>query len=351
MGPDAMHIVGIGAATPIGRDWASSCAAQRAGIAGFTAHPFLTDARGEAVRVAPAPWLSWSLGCEQRLASLLVESIEEALHAFAPRLGDLRVGLTLALPAPRPGLPTDIVGEVHQTLRARLPRSIELLGTCALGHAGGCTAFIAAAQALRERRVELCVCAGAESWLEPETLSWLEAGDRLHSAGELNNAWGRVPGEAGAAIVLCQPDALTRWGAPPLARIVALGVGHEPQIDDSDVCIGVGLTNAFEGALSALPADCQIDDLYGDMNGERYRAAEFAFTALRFSERLRSASDYVAAADTWGDVGAASVPLNTACAVMAGLKSYSTGPWALVWASSDGHDRGAALIDRRRLEA
>lgn len=350
MGPDAMHIVGIGAATPIGRDWASSCAAQRAGIAGFTAHPFVTDARGEAVRVAPAPWLRWGLGCERRLASLLVDSIEEALHAFAPRLGELRVGLTLALPAPRPGLSTDIVGEVRKALQARLPPSIELLGVCALGHAGGCTAFAGAAQALRERRVELCVCAGADSWLEPETLGWLEAEGRLHSAGELNNAWGRVPGEAGAAIVLCQTATLTRWGASSLARLVAVGVGHEPQIDDSDVCTGGGLTSAFEDALAPFPADRQVDDLYGDMNGERYRAAEFAFTALRFGERLRSASDYVAAADTWGDVGAASVPLNTACAVMAGLKSYSAGPWALVWASSDGHDRGAALIDRRPLE-
>lgn len=80
------------------------------------------------------------------------------------------------------------------------------------------------------------------------------------------------------------------------------------------------------------------------MNGETYRADEFGFAALRTRERFRSATDFVAPADCWGDIGAAGMPLHSALALIANRKRYGKGPISLVWASSESGERGAVLL-------
>jgi 3-oxoacyl-[acyl-carrier-protein] synthase I len=254
------------------------------------------------------------------------------------------------LPAARPGLPPDLATRLTAAMRSRV-RACEDLGVFPRGHAAGFMALQAAQQALREGREDVCVVAGVDSWIQPEALEWLETGDRLHGAGELNNAWGRVPGEAGAAVLLASAEVRARWQLPSMARIGSIGVGRESRLaDGTEVCTGEGLTQAVQAALLGLPQGTLVDDIVCDMNGERYRANEYAFTALRVRDRLRQASDFIAPADTWGDVGAASAPLGIVAAVVAGLKAYASGPWALVWASSDSSERGAALVDRRPIE-
>jgi 3-oxoacyl-[acyl-carrier-protein] synthase-1 len=57
-----------------------------------------------------------------------------------------------------------------------------------------------------------------------------------------------------------------------------------------------------------------------------------------------SASDFVAPADCWGDVSAASAPLCLALSVIASSKGYANGQYALLWTSSESGERGAALL-------
>jgi len=85
--------------------------------------------------------------------------------------------------------------------------------------------------------------------------------------------------------------------------------------------------------------------VFCDMNGEPYRADEYGFACLRTGEAFASASEFVAPADCLGDVSAASVPLGIMLSSIAVRKRYARGPYALVWASSEGGDRGAALLD------
>ena len=130
-----------------------------------------------------------------------------------------------------------------------------------------------------------------------------------------------------------------------------MGRGFEPnQIRTKTVCVGEGLTAAFRDALAALPAGVQITDVYCDMNGEPYRADEVGFAVLRTGESFVSASDFVAPADCWGDVSAASAPLSIMLSAIAGRKGYSNGALAFAWASSDGGDRGAAVLALRLPE-
>jgi 3-oxoacyl-[acyl-carrier-protein] synthase-1 len=213
------------------------------------------------------------------------------------------------------------------------------------GHAGGCHAIDAAIRTIRMDPTSACVVCGVDSYLAPDTLEWLEETDQLHGAGPKNNAWGFIPGEGAGALLLMAADTCRRARLQPVGQIAAVGLGKEKNLIRTDtVCTGLGLTDAFKGALAGLDGDQRVTDVYCDLNGEPYRADEFGFSVLRTRERFVSASDCVTPADCWGDVGAASVPLGIILACAASAKRYSNGSHSLVWASSESGERGAALI-------
>ncbi len=347
MAGSGVYVAALGASTSVGRDAWSTAAAVRAGISGFTEHPFMVDTVGEPMRVAMAPWLDVECEGLDRFEALLLPAIEQAL---APILTaedtSIRVVLALGLPSPRPGLIADLEGLVRATVASRMPNRFGAVATFPVGHAGGFLGLHAALPRLLQGAFDACVVGGVESYLAPETLEWLEAEDQFHGAGRLNNAWGFIPGEAAGAALIVGERALARLGSAPLARLCSVGRAHEPnRIKTETVCIGEGLTAAFREGLQGLPPDQQVTDVFCDMNGEPYRADEFGFAALRTKEAFVSASDFIAPADCWGDVSAATAPLTLMLATIAGQKSYANGRFAFLWASSESGERGAALVE------
>ena len=116
-------------------------------------------------------------------------------------------------------------------------------------------------------------------------------------------------------------------------------------IKTEEVCLGHGLTGAFNGALQKLPSsDTKVDQVICDMNGEAYRADEYGFTIVRTSQRFVAAGDFRLRPIAGAMWGAASGPLFLTLASMAGQKGYAKGPLSLLWTSSEGGERAAALI-------
>jgi 3-oxoacyl-[acyl-carrier-protein] synthase-1 len=343
---ERVFITGLGAKTPVGRSAWASAAAVRAGISGFTQHPFMIDTAGEPMRAAIAPWLDIGLMGVDRFEALLFPAIDEALSVLPSPPGPAsRWAIALGLPSPRPGLAEDIGTELTSRLRRHYTSVFGTAAVFAAGHAAGLLGLQAACAKLAQGALDACVVAGVESWLEPKTLEWLEQCDQLHGAGQLNNAWGFLPGEAGAALLLVSERTASTMGLQPLAAVLGVGSAHEPKrIKTETVCIGEGLTVAFRGALAALPAGARVTDIYCDMNGEPYRADEFGFTALRTKEHFESASDFVAPADCFGDVSAAGGPLHLMLACVAEQKGYANGSLAFAWASAEMGERAAALV-------
>lgn len=340
-------MIGLGAATPIGRDAWSTAAAVRAKVSGFTNHPFMIDTVGEPMRVALAPWLDVDVTGVDRFEALLVPAIDQALAEAAGRLSDLRVLLCVGLPAPRPGLPGDLAASLSRALAKRYAAVFSAFRMFPNGHAAGLLALNEAGRQLSRDGCDLCVVAGVDSYVEPETLEWIEECDQFHGAGAQNNAWGFIPGEASGALLVAGRRAAKPF-APALARVAGVGLGIEPnRIKTDTVCIGLGLTAAFHDAFSMLPDGEAVSDIYCDLNGEPYRADEYGFACLRRGSRLTSASDFHAPADCLGDVSAAGGPLSIALSAIAGLKGYANGPWSLVWGSSEGGERAAALLQTR----
>jgi 3-oxoacyl-[acyl-carrier-protein] synthase I len=336
----------MGACTAIGRSVWSSAAAARAAVCGFTEHPSMIDRAGEPMLIARAPWIDPSLSFVERVCGLLLPAVNEAMSGISRVIAhDSKVGCVLALPGVRPGRDADLDGK----LRARLSESFggRLLGLTSYedGHAAGFRALDAASIGLSSGSLDACVVAGVDSYLTSETLEWLEACDQLHGAGLHNNAWGFIPGEAAAAIVLSTEPLVARFGLRSYGHVVGIGLGDETNLIKTDsVCIGDGLTRAFRGALEHVAADEVIDDVFCDLNGETYRADEYGFAALRTKTRFRAATDFVAPADCWGDIGAAGATLHMCLGLIAHAKMYAHGPLSLSCGSSETGTRGAAVV-------
>jgi 3-oxoacyl-[acyl-carrier-protein] synthase-1 len=343
---EPVYVVSLGASTPVGRDAVSSAAAVRAGVSGFTTHPYMIDTAGEPMRAAIAPWLDLDCQGQERLEALLFPAMEQALQPLdAARDADVRVAPAIGLPSARPGLPSDLGASLRTRVAARYPRRFVAQAVLENGHAAAILGLHASMRKMADGDFDACLVAGVESYLAPETLEWLEGNDQLHGAGPLNNAWGFVPGEGAGAALIVAARALTQLQLEPLGRVLSVGRGFEPnRIKTQTVCVGEGLTVAFREALAALPPGGKVTDVYCDMNGEPYRADEFGFAAIRTKEGFASASDFVAPADCWGDVSAASAPLGLVLSVLASKKSYASGPLAFVWASSESGERGAMLL-------
>ncbi len=236
---DKVVIVAMGAFTPVGECAWSSAAAVRAGVTGFEQHPFMLDTAGEPMRVALSPTLDIGLQGVERFQALIFPAIEQALSPLEQLRHEApRTALALALPAARPGLPETLEAELAKRTTKRWSRWFTSYAGFSAGHAAGLLAMRAAATKLSAGSLDACVVAGVDSYIEPDTLEWLEQCDQLHGAGPLNNAWGFMPGEAGAALLLAREAVARQHDWEPLGTVLGLGQAHEPKrIKTDTVCI------------------------------------------------------------------------------------------------------------------
>lgn len=337
-------IAGVGAVTSVGLNAPSAIAAQRAGISGQSEHPYMLDGNGEPMRVAIVPWGDGDADAVGRLVELALLAACEALTKVPDHSP---VDVMLALPEPRPGLPDGFAMEVGERFGGAL-RASSASGKIRIlprGHAGGLALLGEAAAALGAQRDRLILVGGADSWLVPETLEWLDTIEALHSD---TMPWGFCPGEAAAFCLLSSVPS-------PAARLTILGSGQstEPnRIRTETICTGVGLSTAWRSALSPLARSrYRVGQIWCDLNSEPYRGDELAFSVARVREYLADNVEIVTPADTWGDVGAASGPLLLVAAELAAAKNYAAGPISLFSTSSDGGPRAALLAyDRRSFE-
>jgi 3-oxoacyl-[acyl-carrier-protein] synthase-1 len=345
---DLIHVIGGGACTSVGITLPSSAAAVRAGVASFGDHPFMVDSMGNPMVVARAPFLSDDVSGVDRQIKLAAPAAEEALIPLTSFTGRLRsFPVIIGVPGSRPGLRGTAAKELSRRLyeRLRLRYTVSNVEAIACGNASGLLALELAVQRIRNGDTEFCLIGGVDSYLEPETLEWLEECDQLHSAGPLNNAWGFIPGEAAGFCLLASGRVTVQLDPVRRATILNVAVGQEKNlIKSGEVCLGHGLTETFKTVFQALSSTDKIENIICDMNGEPYRAEEYGFATIRTETFFVNSSDFHAPADCWGNVGAASGPLFLNLAVVGHQKGYLRGIRTLVWTSSESGERAAAVI-------
>lgn len=340
---EPLHVVGAGAQTPVGRYVLAAAAAVRCGISAYAEHPFMIDKHGEPMVVARADWLDEALPLADRVVALAVDAAREALSPLGERLPSLRrqIRVHLALSSenlPDPAQRQEVLDRfAAETGFSPTDPPIE---SVADGHAGGLLALENAFRQLRSGEASICLVGGADSWLEPERLEAIDSSGNLHS---VNYSWGFTPGEGAGFCLVATAETARRLGLAPLAELLAVATAHETKLMGTQtVCVGEGLTAAFRGVLDPKRP---VAHSYCDFNGETYRADEYGFTVCRTRECFEDAGSFTAAAECWGDVGAASGPLALALPLAAWSRGYAKGPMSLAWCSSARASlRAAALL-------
>jgi 3-oxoacyl-[acyl-carrier-protein] synthase-1 len=345
-----MHILAVGARTPAGLQAESSTAAIRAGIIRIGPHPTLVDVKGDKLIAGRDAKLESAIQGPKRLAALAGSVVAEVARKLAQRFrtslsAGPRVTVLLGLPEVRPGFTGKSADEVARALsNVPLPHgprpTIELAGK---GHAAAFEGLRLAKERLASPGDQLFLVCAVDSYLDRETIEWLCANGRLRGK---DRRGGFVVGEASAALLVASGETSRRLGIPSLARVRGIGLASEEHtIDGEAETRGLGLSAAISKASSGLHLPNEAADAtYCDINGERYRVEEWG-TALQRSRGALKNMSYESPAMSCGDVGAASSALAGVLAVQSWARDYAPGPRGLIWASSDGGLRGAAVLE------
>ncbi len=302
--------------------------------------------------VATVPGIDDRVMGRERLWAMLHGLLDE----LRTKLGmlDLSRGgceVYLVLPESRPGLTEDdtqwLCQRTHEQLAARRILARVMLG--GRGHAG-CMAVLEAVSIQASRSSQsLYVVIGLDSYIDLATFDWLETNGRF---AQPHVRTGFVPGEGAGALVVA--SAVTRkalrW--PNLGTIAGVATARETLLRDSETgSFGRGLTEAVERATQGIrSAGRAADDVYSDINGERYRSEEWGFLAMRAHAVIRRL-EYQSLAHCWGEVGAASGVLSTIAGACSLQRGYAAGPTVLVTCGSDGGLRGAMVIEDPSLRS
>lgn len=343
----SVHVVVLAGRTPVGLIPETSAAQIRAGLSRVSEHPCLLDPCGEPLSAA------WDLGLDpeqlgwQRLLMLAEATLEQLGERIAAtRLLEVgRPSLLLALPEHRPGWTTQHARSTFAALTAReLPRLPGVqIEDVARGHAGGLYGIAIASDRIRSGAADWCIVGGVDSYLDAETLRWLGENRQLKSAATRSSFY---PGEAASFVVLAAGELVRQLGLRSLAMVAGAGIAEEPARIKSDaISLGRGLAAAVASACEPIArTDRRVDEVYCDINGERYRSEEWGFALLETQELLLDGTDYHMPASYWGDVGAASGALFVTLAARAWARDYARGPSALAWAGSENGLRAAVAV-------
>src|SRR5215471_12813988 len=262
----SVSIVGVGARTPLGFNAAASAAAVRGAISGVREHPYFVDTAGEPISVTMDSGISPDADGVDRLHPLALSAMREAM---AP-LGSLEklavpIPMIIGLCEPRPGRPEQLEVELPRRLEAELPIRVVVMPH---GHSAGLMALQEGARVISEQQAEFCLVGGVDSYLQWETLEWLDVERQLMSE---QNRSGFIPGEGAGFCLLASTTVARRRQLDVRAWLVNAATARERNlIKTNDICIGEGLGAAIAQAAAVLnlPEE-RVNASYCDLNGER----------------------------------------------------------------------------------
>lgn len=278
-------------------------------------HSRYTDCCGVPVRASYFPALDAATGSRwEVMVREMLANLKEKLTAL-PVPDEYRLWLILP-PAQRPGVPDNLEALLTQCAGEIMSHRAEV-NVLRGGHAQ-------AGVALREiisrqnksavtRRLSFDVVLGCESWLMMETLAYLESQKLIHNSYRFDsghmvpNAWGFIPAEGAAAIVLCA-------GLNHGCRLISVGIAEEKHGRGmATPCTGVGLASAAAQALNGITPG-QLACIVCDLNGEPYRADEYGFALTRLHAFLPEDYSSVTPVLATGDLGCVSLLTHLALA-------------------------------------
>ncbi|WP_437933923.1 hypothetical protein [Sorangium sp. So ce341] len=356
-----LAITSVGLICSVGHDAATSAAAIRAGLSRTTllAHFEVLDSEtheslpltGHAVEGISDGFSG--VGRWTRMAARAV--LDLVRSGSLPALDDASAWSRTAVALVTPALDSERFTYVEQCHPDRIARSyaeplLSSLGgaipasrasVIPAGHAGAAQ-VIAEASRLMPHPLERILLIAADSWLDAVSLDWAAS-----SGGLKGREWpvGFAPGEAAAAILIERRKSTGASVAGRCAMIAGACWSGATAEEIDDVGRARALADVAASALSRSGAELPFaGDLIVDLNGEPWRARQFALALGRLQPAHLGRYRLVTPAASVGDTGAASGALALVCAARASLRGYNSGRDILILSSSDDGDVGAIVV-------
>jgi 3-oxoacyl-[acyl-carrier-protein] synthase-1 len=344
--------------TSVGVGAGKTAAAVRAGLPRFRESPFY-DRRGEPIILAAVPdedlppldpALAHDGGIGAREAQMLRLAGPALAEALEGASAVERLPLFLSLPEALAGTSPPMGPAFLRRLAAQsaLRFAVDESRVFPAGRAAGVGLLGEALDRLRTRG-GLVLVGGVDSHQDADLLQALDEEDRVRAHGVYD---GFTPGEGAAFLLLC-PAGASKREHPPMARIHAVAKADEPGHRGSPQPYrGEGLDAAFRGVFerAAGGSGDPVRTVYAGLNGEGFGAKEWGVAFLRHRERFAEGFSLEHPADTLGDAGAALGSLLLGLSTVGIARGYRRSP-RLVWCSSDGPARAAALVSASSLGA
>lgn len=197
---------------------------------------------------------------------------------------------------------------------------------------------------LAKGKAEFVRVGGVDSYVDLVRLSILQSEGRLARADVFD---GFTPGEGAAFFLLTTRNRCERDGLKALGYISGVGVSEEAGHRYSDEpYLGEGLAAAMADVATQLAQAGATEPaplVMAGLNGESFNAKEWGVAHVRNRQLLAEELRVEHPAEYTGDMGAALAPIMMGVAAKWIDAGHLPGP-ALVWASSDEAERGAAFI-------
>jgi len=324
--------------TAVGFNYASSCAAIRAGISSAKQANLWDGESGEFVTAAKVFLPHWWEGLG-KLADLVAPAVQECLSAAPNPVEEIPILLGVAAsdrPHRMEGLDDLLLDEVEYRL------GLEHHPASAVINRGRVSAVVGiqqACQLIEQNLATYCIVAAVDSFLQQQVVEVYLDRRRILTSSNSN---GFIPGEAGSAVIVARNE--SRSGAS--LEILGIGFGKEhAKIDSETPFRAEGLQKAIRDALADARMDIyDITYRITDLNGEHYKFKEAAFTLMRFEhEPVKKESQLWHPIECIGDPGAAIGPCVLSCALHAGQKGYGRGDVVLCHFGNDDGERAAVV--------
>jgi 3-oxoacyl-[acyl-carrier-protein] synthase-1 len=340
-----LSLISAGARTPVGLNLKATLASVRAGVNAFSRSSYLrTRRQGAPIIVSRLEGLDEPKAC-QRMNVLCEAAAREACSFWTEGLAQARVAVLFAFPERRPTFSTETARQLAQQIVVGLPVPVarEHCFLQQAGNAGAILQCLKAQELLSSGQADICLIGGVDSLIEIESLHWIEDCGRLRSSENPN---GLTPGEAAAFIAVYSSDFAIRHSLQPLCEIVTSAVEQEPNPwYERRATLGQGLSRAMQAVFANVSGITQATRVYCDMNGETWRADEWGYAYLRTAQHHRSPLEVIHPANSWGEIGPASVPLLAAVGASKLKRDGVSGESVVLWSASGTMPlRGASIL-------
>lgn len=339
-----LAITGVGMLTPVGHSAAACMHAVRSGITRLSTQPY-PDRTQKGV-VGGIIMKRSGHGRVRRLAAFAEMALRQALQQASAAPGGTPEGPFAILFGGPEAIRAGYAFPESQDGAARWSRELGIgsVADVELLKAGACSAQFAlqrAGELLAAGAARTCFIVVADTQLDIRTIRWHEAHHRLKRADMTD---GLMPAEAACCLVVEAEGGAARRGARVVARLLATATGRESATILSDQPnTASGLTAAVTAALAdAAVAAADLGMLWSDLNGESYRAREWAFTEIRSG--IQTHTRLMHPADCHGDLGAASDANLLALAAWSQATGWSDGRPLLVFSGSEDGLRAATVL-------